>query len=228
MSDASKVIDRVTVLVGLIGVLVMATALVVAVRGPQAGAERTVRTEAEIDLSEFSINGDLVVPVGEVSLRVTNSGTVAHNLSMTDGPATPDLNAGESSVLNLGALEPPGIYQLLCSHPGSRILGYDRVSHRRRSPRAATEHAGHGETTDYAAMDVAMMESILEFPAMTSGIGNQVPRADDPLPTGPRSTRSQWRSRPGKSSLEKSWRLGPITARRRGRPSAWTMVTEFP
>ena len=172
MSDSSKAIDRVTVLAGVIGVLVMAATLVVAVRGPQAGAETTVRTEAQIDLSEFSITGDLVVPVGEVSLRVTNRGTVAHNLTVTDGPATPDLNSGESSVLNLGALE-AGVYELICAIPGhesSGMTAFLTVG----EPGAAAEHAGHGEATDYAAMDAAMTESILEFPAETSGVGNQV------------------------------------------------------
>jgi FtsP/CotA-like multicopper oxidase with cupredoxin domain len=41
-------------------------------------------------------------------------------------------------------------------------------------PGAAAEHEGHGEAADYAAMDAAMMDSILEFPAETEGMGNQL------------------------------------------------------
>jgi FtsP/CotA-like multicopper oxidase with cupredoxin domain len=146
--------------------------LVVAFRGPQAGAAVAGRTEAEIELSEFSITGDLVVPVGEVSLRVTNVGTAAHNLTMTDGPATPDLNTGETSVLNLGALE-AGIYELVCTIPGHESAGM-KAFLTVGDPGAAAEHERHGDSTDYAAMDAAMTESILEFPAETEGVGNQL------------------------------------------------------
>lgn len=53
-----------------------------------------------------------------------------------------------------------------------------------------SEHAGEGESTDFAAMDAAMMESILEFPAVTEG-GKAISRSNRPSsPTGPSSSRS--------------------------------------
>jgi FtsP/CotA-like multicopper oxidase with cupredoxin domain/plastocyanin len=165
------VFDRVTVLIAVIGVLVLATTLVVAVRGPGATAAGVERTTAEVNLTEFSISGELAVPVGQVSLRVTNSGTVAHNLSLVDGPSTPDLSPGDNSTLNLGELS-AGTYQLLCKIPGHESSGMTAFLTVGEGD-TASEHAGQGATTDYAAMDMAMMESILEFPAVTEGKGNQ-------------------------------------------------------
>lgn len=157
MSDSSKVFDRVTVLISIVGVLVLATTLVVAARGPAAGAAGADGTTVDVDLAEFSIRGELAVPVGQVSLRVTDSGTVAHNLSLVDGPSTPDLNAGQSSTLNLGELA-AGTYELLCTIPGhetSGMTGFLTV----RDAETSSENAGQGESADYAAMDAAMMEA---------------------------------------------------------------------
>jgi len=116
MSDSFKVFDRVTVVVSIMGVLVMATALVTAVRGStaSAGGQGTV---AEVELTEFSISGDLTVPVGQVALRVTNNGSVARNLSLVDGFSTPNPNPAASSTINLGEMV-AGIYRLLCTVPG--------------------------------------------------------------------------------------------------------------
>lgn len=172
MSDPSKVFDRVTIFTSMIGVLVMATAFVLAFRAPAAGAPAVegTGTVAEIDLTEFSILGDLKVPVGPVTVSVTNSGTIAHNLSLVDGPSTPDINAGESSTFSLGELV-AGTYQLLCTIPGHESSGMT-ASLTVGEGAVTSEHAGHS-AADYAAMDTAMTESILEFPAATEGKGNQ-------------------------------------------------------
>ena len=78
MRESAKAGDRLLVFVGVFGVLVMASALVVALRGPQAGAETTVRTDAQIDLSEFSSTGDLVVPGRGSPASGHQQRTVAH------------------------------------------------------------------------------------------------------------------------------------------------------
>jgi hypothetical protein len=95
MNDSSKVFDRLTLLVCLIGVLVMATALVGATRGTASDATEG-RTTIDVSLTEFAITGDLAVPPGLVSLRVTNNGSIPHNLSVVDGASTPDLSPGEA------------------------------------------------------------------------------------------------------------------------------------
>ena len=104
-------------------------------------------------------------------MRVTNAGHVAHNLSLVGGPATPDLDAGESATLDLVGLA-AGEYQVICSVPGHEAAGMTAVLTVGEAAASGENHAGH-ETIDYAAMDQAMTDSILAFPAATEGRGNQ-------------------------------------------------------
>ncbi len=171
MNDSSKVFDRVTMVVAAIGVLVMAAIFVLVIRGPSASGAGIERTVAEIELKEFVISGDLAVPEGAVSLRVTNVGSVAHNLTVVGGPSTPDLNAGESATLNLGDMT-AGEYQLICAIPGHESSGMS-ANLTVGETSADGGHAGDAAVVDYEAMDAAMMESILAFPAATEGSGNQ-------------------------------------------------------
>jgi FtsP/CotA-like multicopper oxidase with cupredoxin domain len=142
--------------------------LVTAIRGPEASAG-VESTSIDVELSEFAVTGDLTAPVGQVALRVTNVGNVAHNLSLKDGPSTLDLNSGESSTLNLGELA-AGTYELLCTVPGHASVGMTAFL---TVGEGQTPTESHGNAAEYAAMDDAMMQSILEFPATTQGLGNQ-------------------------------------------------------
>jgi len=171
LNDSSKVFDRVTMVVAAIGVLVMAAIFVLVIRGPSASGAGIERTVAEIELKEFVISGDLAVPEGAVSLRVTNVGSVAHNLTVVGGPSTPDLNAGESATLNLGDMT-AGEYQLICAIPGHESSGMS-ANLTVGETSADGGHAGDAAVVDYEAMDAAMMETILAFPAATEGSGNQ-------------------------------------------------------
>jgi manganese oxidase len=170
MTDSSKVFDRVTMLLAITAVLVMAAVLVLVVRGPTAIGSAASSEVVEVELSEFSIGGDLTVPVGSVRLRVTNTGTVVHNLSLQGGPATPDLDPGESAFLDLGEMA-AGNYGLLCLIPGHESAGMSATLTVGEGS-STSGHSGH-TATEYAAMDMAMTESILAFPAATEGIGNQ-------------------------------------------------------
>jgi uncharacterized cupredoxin-like copper-binding protein len=170
MNDSSKVFDRLIIFLCVIGVLVMAATLVVAIRGPAASAGIN-RSTVDVSLSEFSIRGGLNVPAGPVSLRVTNNGAVAHNLQLENGPSTPDLGAGESATIDLGEL-PVGSYRVFCTIPGHESAGMSASL--TVGEGFVGEHAEHGTTPDYAAMDAAMMQSILEFPSATAGSGNQL------------------------------------------------------
>jgi uncharacterized cupredoxin-like copper-binding protein len=170
MNDASKVFDRVTLLVAFAGVLVTAAILVIVVRGPSASGAGVERAVAEIQLTEFSISGDLALPEGPVTLNVKNEGNVAHNLTVVGGPSTPDLNAGESATLNLGDMA-AGAYQVICAIPGHESSGMTATL--TVGEVSAGSHESH-EVSDYAAMDLAMTDSILAFPAATIGRGNEV------------------------------------------------------
>ncbi|MDP3984865.1 MAG: multicopper oxidase domain-containing protein [Acidimicrobiia bacterium] len=172
MSDSSKVFDRVTVLVSTIGVVLMATMFVLVVGRPGVSGGEPSRTLPEVELSEFAITGDLTVPVGEMAVRVTNAGSVPHNFTVEGGPATSELNPGEATTLNLGELA-AGSYRLFCSVPGHQAAGMEATL---TVGDGTAQAEGHnvGDTVDYAAMDAAMTESILAFPATTEGKGNQV------------------------------------------------------
>ena len=170
MNDSSKVFDRITVLAAATGVLVMAAVLVLVVRGPSADGAGLEGTEALVQLSEFVITGDLGVPEGPVTLSVNNAGNIVHNLTVVGGSGTPDLEAGESAKLDLGDM-PAGVYQLICAIPGHESSGMTATLTVGAS--ATATHEDH-TATDYAAMDLAMTESILAFPAATTGRGNEL------------------------------------------------------
>jgi uncharacterized cupredoxin-like copper-binding protein len=76
-----------------------------------------------VELGEMYIKGDLEIDQGS-SLNVVNAGAVPHNLAVENGPTTPDLNAGQSSVLDTSALAPPG-YTVYCSIEGHRAAGME-------------------------------------------------------------------------------------------------------
>jgi multicopper oxidase/sulfocyanin SoxE-like protein len=164
--------DRVTMLVAVAGVLVMAAILVLVVRGPSATAEGIQPNLTEVQLTEFAIDGDLAVPEGAVAVRVTNAGTIPHNLTLVGGAHTPDLNPGDSATLNLGDMT-AGTYRLICAVPGHDSAGMTATL-TVGDAAASDPHAGHTTAADYAAMDMAMTESILAFPAETEGTGNQL------------------------------------------------------
>jgi uncharacterized cupredoxin-like copper-binding protein len=145
---------------------------------------------ATVELSEFAITpAALTVPVGG-SLEVTNAGSAAHNLTVSDTDlATADLGAGESETLDLSSLE-PGEYEVMCSIPGhgdagmngtltvtegSDGSGLSTAGASDSSGSAAATHTGHGMTADdYEDMTQAMNDTIAAYPAETEGVGNQL------------------------------------------------------
>ncbi|HSL27465.1 MAG TPA: multicopper oxidase domain-containing protein, partial [Acidimicrobiia bacterium] len=178
--------------------LVAVTAVVVAARAPATAAPADpAGVVAEIHLTEFAITGDLAVPAGPVVLEVENAGTVPHNLTVIGGPATPDLNPGERAALDLGDLG-DGTYHIICAVPGHESAGMSATL------TVGEGGAGHegGEAVDYAALDAAMEESVLRFPAPTQGRGNQ-PLEPEVLADGTKHYEltvalTQWEVEPGR------------------------------
>ena len=77
----------------------------------------------DVSLTEFAIDGNLIAPAGDVTLEVSNTGTVIHNVVARDlGRQTVDLDVGGSASLSLGVLE-PGTYELFCSITGHEASG---------------------------------------------------------------------------------------------------------
>lgn len=177
----ARAFDRLLIAVAVIGAAVAVLAAVVAFRSGSAaategGAETGEPQVVPYTLTEFAIDGPAEIGAGPTRLQVTNEGSVVHNLTMEGGPATPDLNAGDSATLEVGALD-PGTYVIFCSIAGHRESGMEKtltVVEGATSP-GEGEDAGHdGEDVDWAEMDRMMIESMLAFPAETEGVGNQV------------------------------------------------------
>jgi plastocyanin len=77
----------------------------------------------DVALDEFAINGQFIAPAGEVTLEITNAGTVTHNVVARNlGRRTVDLDIGGRTTLSLGVLE-PGSYELFCDITGHEASG---------------------------------------------------------------------------------------------------------
>ncbi|MHB1137811.1 MAG: multicopper oxidase domain-containing protein [Microthrixaceae bacterium] len=142
-------------------------------RSVDSGSEATT---LEIELSEFALTGDLWAPAGEVELKVTNTGTVQHDLTVegTD-VATKMLNPGETETISLGDMA-EGEYTIICSVAGHKDAGMsatlmigdmDGMDHS-----DSASGGDHGE--DWAKMDEDMLATFAAFPAETEGVGNQL------------------------------------------------------
>ncbi len=168
------VVDRLLVLVAVMGAAFAIMAAVIAIRGGDAAGAATSdeQQSGHVSLSEFSIDGDLEFAPGPVALHVSNDGSQTHNLTIEGGSATPDLNAGDSAQLDLGDLA-EGTYVVFCSIPGHRDAGMEATL-TVGSGTTVEDGGGHGTAADWAEMDRMMTESMLAFPAATEGKGNQL------------------------------------------------------
>lgn len=193
--------DRLLILIGVIGVLVSVLAVIVVVRGGGAGGESAAAVQDSLfELTEFSIDGDLEIEPGPTRFQVENNGAVVHNLVFEGGPATPDLASGETAVLDFDNLT-PGTYDIFCSIAGHREAGME--ARLVVTGEGAANGDGHtGEEVDWEALDQAMTDSILAFPAETEGKGNQ-PLEPTILADGTKEFRvttaiTDWEVEPGK------------------------------
>ncbi|MEM7338738.1 MAG: multicopper oxidase domain-containing protein [Actinomycetota bacterium] len=140
-----------------------------------------------VSLNEYSITGDLTAPAGDVTLAITNTGSIEHNLVIPSlGVRSPDIAPGATAMLDLGELE-AGIYDLVCDVPGHESSGMTNALTITEGgePVVVGAHSGHGgDDVDHAAMDLAMMESMLAFPAETEGRGNPILEPTEVLADG--------------------------------------------
>jgi FtsP/CotA-like multicopper oxidase with cupredoxin domain len=173
-ADNSKTFDRALWLMAFFAVITAVLAAVAAFGsdGDTAQAADVEQISAEIELSEFSITGDLTVDPGDLTITLTNSGTMIHNLVFEDGLRSVDVAPGETVTLEVGELA-PGTYVVFCDIPGHRAAGMEAFLVVTGIPTdPGTEHDGHEGMTP-AERDQAMLDSMLAFPAETEGIGNQ-------------------------------------------------------
>jgi FtsP/CotA-like multicopper oxidase with cupredoxin domain len=164
----------VVVLLGVIGVVAVLD------DDPSGGGtgDSAQSTTLDVSLSEFSIDGDLTAPAGDVDLDIVNEGSADHNLIVRGTDIrTEDISSGGTDTLALGTL-PPGEFELYCDiegHEASGMVNTLTIAESGSEVAAGSDGGSEGdggEEQDWAALDAAMTESMLAFPAETEGKGN--------------------------------------------------------
>ncbi len=190
-----------------IGIITVAA---VAVSSDGSSSSSSKSTTIEVTLTEFAIKGNLTAPAGDVKLKVTNAGSVDHDVTVGDGKiATKLLSAGETQTIDLGTVA-PGKIELHCSVPGHKESGMEAFLTITDGSSDSADSGGddmagmdHGSTTDYAKMDEDMMASFAKFPAKTEGSGNQILQPTSIDPDGTKNFElvekiAKWEVEPGK------------------------------
>jgi FtsP/CotA-like multicopper oxidase with cupredoxin domain len=141
--------------------------------GTSGGSEATV---VEIALSEFAITpATPSIPSGKVILRITNNGSMVHNLALPSlGKKSSDLQPGASEDLDLGTLA-DGTYDMLCEiagHAASGMTGKVTIGGSGGDMAGGMTGGMTGESTmTWQEMDKLMLDVAMKFPAKTEGKG---------------------------------------------------------
>ncbi len=214
-----------TVMFTLIAVVLAFAALAVAAAAldssNEAKDEAKAASATAVTLTEFRINPADLAPA-EGLLKVTNDGSVVHNLAVKgEDLSTPDLKGGESATLDVGGLD-DGAYTVFCTIPGHAEAGMKGVL----TVGAVGGHAGMavGTASEDALLktndadDERMKEPVdayvaqLEDGPNTEGIGNP-PMAPKILADGTKefdlvARIIDWEVEPGK--IVRAWAYGPV------------------
>lgn len=175
--DNTKTFDRALWTLAVFAVLIAGLAALAAFRGGDAGARTPGESAAgtgmtaAIELSEWAVTGDLEVGPGDLTIELTNTGALPHNLVFENGPRSVDLNGGQTTTFHVGELE-AGAYTIFCDIAGHRAAGMEARLVVSDTPTAGSGQEAHGGMTPQE-MDQKMIDSMLAFPAETEGLGNQ-------------------------------------------------------
>ncbi|MFN8052609.1 MAG: multicopper oxidase domain-containing protein [Acidimicrobiales bacterium] len=194
-----------------IGIIVGAI-VIVGPGGGSSSSDSSGATTVDIGLTEFKISGNLTAPAGDVNLKVTNNGTVEHNLTVTKtGDKTKNLSAGTSQTLVLKDMK-PGSYEIYCSIVGHKDSGMKAtlvITEKGSTAAAATGTTlpDTAQLTEAQAkkLDDTMMAQMKTFATdavKTKGAGNQpaVPTiaADGAKEFNITASVTKWEVEPGK------------------------------
>ncbi len=139
--------------------------------GPERGT-----TRVEVALNEWGIDMPREVPPGKLVFEIANNGSIEHDFAFEglDG-RSPRIRAGETFTLTVDDVE-PGTYEITCTVEGHRDSGmHTTLVVLNDDGSTPSSHGGHGgDETDWEALDTAMVESIMAYPAATEGIGNTI------------------------------------------------------
>jgi plastocyanin len=160
------------IIITLIGAMVVIGLIAMLRDNSTAETVQSTSTSVDVELSEFSIDGQLSAPAGEVVLNVFNNGAIEHNLAIrgTDYKSK-DLNSRGLDIVT--AQLTPGTYEVYCTiagHEGSGMVNELIISEEGEAP-AAGGAEQEAELTP-TQIDQAMVDSMLAFPAATEGKGN--------------------------------------------------------
>ena len=140
------------VTVGILGVLALVVALVVGLGksdGPSSLSATGEAKTVEVTLAEFSVTPSMIeVPGGtDLTLRVMNHGTMAHDLAIEGGSnKIPQIQPGASADLHVGAVTKST--QAWCTIPGHKEAGMVLAIH---VTGAATEVAANASAPSGAS-----------------------------------------------------------------------------
>jgi plastocyanin len=122
-------------IVGLAGAAALLTPVVPA-SGQPGTAARTAVTVTAGKPSEFAFTlSKSVIPVGLVSFKVVNAGTIVHDFKIA-GKQTKNLSPGQSQTITIN-IKKDGSYRYLCTVPGHAAAGMNGVLKARSSVNAA-------------------------------------------------------------------------------------------
>jgi len=209
-----------TVIFTLIAVVLAFAALAVAAAALDSSNDAKDQARAAggtaVSLTEFRINPAEISVSESGVLRISNDGSVVHNLAVKgEDLATPDLKSGESATLDVGDLA-PGVYTVFCTIPGHADAGMKGVL---SLGVTGSGHMGTGNADEDALLanndtldqlqkrPVDAYVAQLEKGANTKGAGNQ-PLAPTILPDGTKEFRLtasivDWEVEPGK--MVRAW-----------------------
>jgi manganese oxidase len=204
MGEERMIGTLVVAVMAAMALVLAAGALIVGARGPGAASgvvgdgavASDVPSVLGVELSEFAIAPANLVLAEGGTLTVRNSGAAEHDLEVVGtAAATPVLFGGDASELTLDGVA-PGTYEVRCTIPGHdsagmvgelTVVGADGAT--TVAAASADDHGAHdgaapGGDEDWAALDQAMHDSILAFPAETEGLGNQPLEPEEILEDG--------------------------------------------
>ena len=162
-----------------VSALVLGVVAVVAMNGNSSSSSTSSASGSavvQVTLSEFKVVfNPSVVPAGDVTFMVTNSGTVDHNFAIPSLNArTAMLKAGESADLEVKGLE-VGEVEYLCEvvgHDAAGMTGKLSVVEAGSDMGMASSGNPMASSVSWQQMDKMMEDVALKYPAKTIGTGN--------------------------------------------------------
>ena len=159
-----------------VSALVLGVVAVVAMNGGSTAESASGSSVVQVTLTEFKVVfNPSVVPAGDVTFAVTNSGSVDHNFAIPSLNArTAMLKAGESAELEVKSLE-VGEVEYLCEvagHGAAGMTGKLSVVESSGDMNMASSDNAMMSSVSWQQMDKMMEDVAMTYPAKTFGIGN--------------------------------------------------------